>query len=334
MKGSMRLQAILLVLLFAAVTPAWSQTGPEVKTNRPPLDQVLKYLPGYHSNPSQNAVQTGGVKQDAVHSAAAKVYTFATVDYPGAASSTIFDTNNSTTVGILQFDPTSVPATPETAFTVKSWVYEVLLVPGATESGATGINTSGQIVGFYTDSSMVAHGFVDTAGTFTDVDYPSATGTEVIGINDAGVMVGAYSDTSGNIHGFIDNGGTFTSLDYPGASSTIGAGINSSGEIVGVWEDSMSNTYGFIDNGGVFTSLSFPLGYDTEAIGVNNRGEIAGYYQDATSLYHGFIYSGGAFAEVDVAGSSGTQLTRIKNQGAITGVFFDALTETHGMKGH
>jgi probable HAF family extracellular repeat protein len=340
MKSTTRLQVILGVLLFAAVTPAWSQTTSEVKTNLPPLEQMLQHLPGYHPHANQNAGQTGGAKQEIAHPASAKVYAFATADYPGAASSVAFDTNNTTIVGFLQFNPNgtaTTPPSPETAFIVKSGVYELLDIPGATSSGAnaaTGINTSGQIVGFYTDSSMVPHGFLDTAGTFTDVDYPGANGTDVFDINDSGEMVGAFTDTTGIVHGYLDNGGTFTQIDYPGASTTIAVGINSSGEIVGIWEDSMNNTYGFTLKGGVFTLLIFPLGNNTEPIGVNTQGEISGYYQDAAGVVHGFIYSNGAFSEVDVAGSSGTELTRIKNYGAITGAFVDALLETHGVKGH
>jgi probable HAF family extracellular repeat protein len=51
---------------------------------------------------------------------------------------------------------------------------------------ATGINASGQIVGYYNDSSgashaflysggsNVAHGFLDSGGTYTTIDDPSA----------------------------------------------------------------------------------------------------------------------------------------------------------------
>jgi uncharacterized membrane protein len=268
MKGTVRLQVILLMVLFATVQPARSQTGSEVKTPRGPLEQVLQYLPGNHTNLGQGAARTGA-KPEFATAAAAKVYVFQTADYPGAASSTAFDTNSSTIVGFFQFDPNGTPPSPMTAFTLKGNIYQILDIPGATTSAATGINTSGQIVGLYVDVSMVSHGFVDTGGTFTNVDFPSATGTDVFDITDSGVMVGAYTDTTGNLHGFIDNAGDFTTLDYPGAASTIAAGINSSGEIVGEWGDTSGDTFGFVYSGGVFTSLSFPLGHNTEAIGVN-----------------------------------------------------------------
>ena len=334
MRITMRLRVILFVVLFAAVKPAWSQSNSEIRVQRPLTDRILQYLPGYHS--PQSALRTEGAKQDAVVvSKKAKVYAFATADFPGTAESVVYDANASTIVGYCEFDPAAVPATPQIAFILKGGVYEMVVVPGAVSSFATGINTSGQIIGLYIDSSTVAHGYLDIAGTFTNIDYPSSIGTEAFGINDSGTIVGAYSDATNTVHGFLDVAGTFTNIDYPGATATIATGINSSGEIVGYWQDSSDNVFGFIYDGSVFTSLNVPLGTGTTPFGVNDKGEVAGFYQDATSMYHGFIYTDGAFSQVDVIGAvGGTELSRIKNSGAITGVFIDALTEAHGMKGH
>ena len=67
---------------------------------------------------------------------------------------------------------------------------------------ATGINNSGQIVGYYDDSSGNSHGFLYSNGTWTTLDDPLATkGTEAVGINDSGQIVGNYADSSGN--GFL-----------------------------------------------------------------------------------------------------------------------------------
>ena len=47
--------------------------------------------------------------------AEAKVYAFASVDYPGAAESVVFDSDGTTAVGAFAFDPGS--NSPLTAFT-------------------------------------------------------------------------------------------------------------------------------------------------------------------------------------------------------------------------
>src|SRR2546425_4619372 len=82
--------------------------------------------------------------------AVAKVYAFASIDYPGAARSLVFDSDGSTAVGAFVFDPGS-GTSPWTAFTFRSGVYQIFTVPSSTVSFATGINAAGLIVGTYDD---------------------------------------------------------------------------------------------------------------------------------------------------------------------------------------
>ncbi len=76
----------------------------------------------------------------------------------------------------------------------------------------TGINSSGQVVGSFFDVSSGTHGFVDTGGLFTTINYPSPNpGTTVAnGINDSGQVVGDFKDGTGT-HSFVDTGGHFLS---------------------------------------------------------------------------------------------------------------------------
>jgi uncharacterized membrane protein len=258
-----------------------------------------------------------------------KVYKFSTADYPGADYSEVFDTDGATSVGAFAFSDTTGPLT---AFTVKGNVYRILDVPGSQFSFATAINSSGLIGGSYLDLSSAEHGFVDNAGTFTNIDYPGALGTEVLDINDAGVIVGDYFDTAAQ-HGYVDNGGVFTPIDFPGAlDGTSATGVNSNGDIVGTWKNNPLDVHGFLLSGGVFTSLDFPFAFETEVWGINDSGEISGFFDDATGV-HGFIYSHGAWNKVDVAGARGTQLFRSANSGAVAGQAFDHLNESHGIRG-
>jgi uncharacterized membrane protein len=261
--------------------------------------------------------------------AVAKVYAFASIDYPGAARSLVLDTDGTTAVGAFDFDP-RIDRTA--AFTFAEGVYQILTVQGSGFSVATGINGAGLIVGAYFDLTGVLHGFANDGGTVSNVDFPGASGTQVLGINDAGQMVGDYFDAASVEHGFVSSGGTFTAIDFPGATRTAAAGINAAGDIVGGCSDS-TGTHGFLLEAGVFTPINFPLATSTIAYGINDGGEIAGLYSDATGNSHGFIYAGGAFSTVDVAGARATILTRIKNGGAVTGVCYDALDEAHGITG-
>src|SRR5262245_42427895 len=59
-----------------------------------------------------------------------------------------------------------------------------------------GINSAGQVVGFYSNNSG-GHGFLYSNGTYTPLDDPLATGdTLAFGINDTGLIVGMYRNIS------------------------------------------------------------------------------------------------------------------------------------------
>ena len=330
MKTSLRISFVLLTMTLAALQPAFSQSKPASKTvgaehglalNTLLFNRVAHAPARRVGKPAPDPVALGFAK--------AKVYKFSTADYPGADLSEVFDTNAATGVGAFTFGG----ANPTTAFTLKVTAYQTLTVPGSRAAIATAITTAGVIGGTYADLSGTIHGFVDNAGTFTNVDFPAASTTELVGMNDAGDIVGDYLDGSSVDHGYLDQGGVFTTIDFPGATSTAATEINSGGNIVGQWSDGSTN-HSFLLSGGVFTSLDFPFSTSTTAWGINDSGEISGSYVDAASVTHGFLYSGGAWTKVDVAGATDTELRRVKNNGVITGLFLDDLSEIHGIKGH
>jgi probable HAF family extracellular repeat protein len=76
--------------------------------------------------------------------------------------------------------------------------------PGTTTGTiAWGINNLGVVVGWFTDSSSLTHGFVLQKGVYNQFDAPGATATYCYGINDTGSITGTYTDTSGQLWGFI-----------------------------------------------------------------------------------------------------------------------------------
>ena len=95
-----------------------------------------------------------------------------------------------------------------------------------TDTKAWGINAARQIVGSYTDSSGVSHGFSYSGGIYTSLDAPWGKNTAVQGINDMGVMVGTYVDGGGVNHGFrISLNGVYYPVDHPlGSKGTIAIG--------------------------------------------------------------------------------------------------------------
>jgi hypothetical protein len=71
------------------------------------------------------------------------------------------------------------------------------------------VNDAGAVVGWFYDSSVVAHAFVRSpSGKITQFDVPgagngSSQGTYAIANNASGEITGVYVDSSGVSHGFV-----------------------------------------------------------------------------------------------------------------------------------
>jgi uncharacterized membrane protein len=70
-----------------------------------------------------------------------------------------------------------------------TYQYQTIDPLGSSSSGAVAINSRGQIIGNYEDSSG-GHGFLDSNGVYTTIDYPGGTGTVIDGINSKGQIIG------------------------------------------------------------------------------------------------------------------------------------------------
>jgi probable HAF family extracellular repeat protein len=85
--------------------------------------------------------------------------------------------------------------------------YTTLDAPGGSGAiFALGINTSGQIVGYYYHAGSTTHGFLLDQGSYTTLDVPGALYTYATGINASGQIVGIYYDAAKRIHGLLPAG--------------------------------------------------------------------------------------------------------------------------------
>jgi|HubBroStandDraft_3_1064219.scaffolds.fasta_scaffold220326_1 hypothetical protein len=155
---------------------------------------------------------------------------------------------------------------------------------------AWGVNDSGVIVGFYTDSAGNFQGFRDVDGTYTTIACPDIADTRAFGVNDTNIVVGDTSaSTAGPFSGMMYKSGKCTSVNFPKAVSTSAKGINKTGEISGWYTDSTGVTHGFAKTGSTFQSINYPGATGTLAYHLNDSGQIPGYYSDSAGAVHGFI---------------------------------------------
>src|SRR5438094_464229 len=121
-------------------------------------------------------------------------------------------------------------------FLYQDGIYRTIDVPfiSGPDTGASGINNSGEIVGCY---SLCSHGFLYNVETssFVAIDVPGAVVTQARNINDLGEIVGVYSPDGLTLHGFLYDENDFALIRAPGAIATSLFGINNGGQIVGFY---------------------------------------------------------------------------------------------------
>ena len=124
-------------------------------------------------------------------------------------------------------------------------------VSNSTATYPIGINSAGQITGYYRDNNGQQHGFVrDRHGRLDTFDVAGSLYNFADAINAADQITGYYLGADGIYHGFLRNSDrSVTSFDVP-ATANPGQGI-------------------------------FPQA-------INSRGQITGYYVAADYIYHGY----------------------------------------------
>jgi probable HAF family extracellular repeat protein len=207
--------------------------------------------------------------------------------------------------------------------------------PGSVATIPLGINSSGDIVGYYDSSGFLR----DFLGVYTSVCYSKvAHGVCTLSeasqaINDLGQIVGYY--IASNFHGYLYSDGGFSLLDFPGAYATIPYGINNSGEVVGTYYGTLPGTsaatgHGFLDTGGVFQTIDFPGADLTDALSINSQGDVVGAYRDSLSHQHAFFRdSFGFYSSFDFPGATVTSAYAINDEGQIVGAYDDANKVEH-----
>jgi probable HAF family extracellular repeat protein len=115
-----------------------------------------------------------------------------------------------------------------------------------------GVNNAGDIVGTFTDSNNVQHGFFLHNGQYTTIDVPGAgsgpnQGTSAFNISNTGEIIGGYTGADGLSHGFVDQNGVFTTVDDPfGVGGTVLYGVNDLGQLAGAYTDASGTQFAFV----------------------------------------------------------------------------------------
>jgi len=244
--------------------------------------------------------------------------------------------------------------------------YTQIDYPGAASTFCYGIDTAGDISGYYVDSSGTSHGFLLSGGIYTTIDYPGAQGTYVYGINDEGQVVGftagiatigfvynvqaqtfteishngSLAPTSinngGEIAGYFAGGGfelvgsKFIRIKFPHSYANLVWGMSASGEVVGDFINVNSTYVSFLFDHGTYRRLSIPAEPYAQALGISSSGTtvVGIYYVPSQGL--AFLYQNETLQTLQFPGSADTGAIGINDAGEVVGVFYDASNILHG----
>jgi probable HAF family extracellular repeat protein len=122
---------------------------------------------------------------------------------------------------------------------------------GGRYSHATGVNSSGQVVGYSDLSPSVYHAFLYQGGTMQDLGTLGGDKSVALGVNSAGYAVGYAFDANGAARSFEYGAGVMT--EVVGSNREFATAINDKGEIVGSGGGLLSEGLGYLYSGGSFT---------------------------------------------------------------------------------
>ena len=190
---------------------------------------------------------------------------------------------------------------------VAQGTYTQIDFPNAGSTYCVGIDSSGNISGFYADTVSSYQGFILSKGNFSSVSYPGEVSTFLEGLNDVSQVAGTswISNNSSYIN-FVYNvqDQTFTKLKTPAGSITFSNAINDDGTVVG-YTLLADRTVGFEYslNAGKF-KLILPVNVAfAEAFGITARGQIVG----KVVLHNGqssdsVVFEGGQYRILNIPG--------------------------------
>ena len=231
---------------------------------------------------------------------------------------------------------------------------EIIEVPGALETYADFVNSSGGMVGSYVDAEGIFHPYIRTPnGRFVSLDIQAAPLLEyffVHGINDARVVVARTKlkeGVPGTLVGTFQEG--LKPFAVPDSVSTEGYNINQDGSIVGHYDSADGRRHGFIarlapededepvvvtpsEYHFTFESIDVP-GVDFLALTASSDFEdYAGYTLSADGEKEvAFTLIDGEFKKYDFPDSQKTHFYALGNNGNAAGHYMDSDGNYHGV---
>ena len=201
------------------------------------------------------------------------------------------------------------------------YVFTDLGTLGGISSRATGINNSGQVVGFsFISSNAANHATLWSESTVTDLGTLGGSESYARAINNAGQIVGtAYTNNNAGLNATLWNGATTNILGVASQASDI----NNMGQIAGMTYVNFGTGYhATVWNGNTATDLGTLGGNYSTASSINDAGLVVGVSSIPNtndSVSHATLWNGSTVTDLGSLGGGSSVATAINNAGKIVG---------------
>lgn len=198
---------------------------------------------------------------------------------------------------------------------------------GGTSGIGNGINASGQVAGYSTNSAGTYRAFLSSGGTMTDIGDLGGGSATAYAINDRGVVVGSAVTANGENHPFAYHNGRMIDLGTLGSSNTdwwnSAQGINNSNVVTGTSYDAQGNFFGFVWRNGQMVKMGTLGGLWSQAYAINNKNQITGLAYTKNGSAHAFVTNCATCALKDLGTFAGSTSTvwgfGINDSGVVVG---------------
>ena len=184
---------------------------------------------------------------------------------------------------------------------------------GGSSGIGNGINGSGQVAGYSTNSKGTYRAFLSSGNTLTDIGDLGGGSAVAYAINDLGQVVGSAVAKNGENHPFLYSNGRMIDLGTLGSKNNnwwnSAQSVNNSGVVTGTSYDAQGNFFGFVWRNGKMVKMGTLGGLWSQGYAINNKGQITGLAYTKNGGAHAFITNCGTCPMRDlgtIAGSTST----------------------------
>lgn len=268
-------------------------------------------------------------------SAAGAAYRFATLDYPGAAHTFLYDLNER---GAAVGDAYNEDFSFGRGVLYDGGDYESFVLDGADYTVLTSVNNAMTLTGHRLMDDGIDRAFLFAGGEREEVVANAEAAYTAAGINDRGDLAGTITEDFVTIQAFARIGEVTEIFSAPGTGVAVTQAfqISNRGAVVGWYRDGSGRSHGFVRDGDAFTTIDVPGAFLTRTFGINDRGDVAGYYQMVRGgPGTGFVWRDGeVLARLSAPDAVTTAVQGINNAGDVVGYYRDAGGVWHGFLAH